>query len=247
MFIIGIILLTDINIGSSLTRFGSFGSNSISGSFLTGVLAVIVASPCTAPFMGAALGYALIQPSSETLPIFASLGVGFSLPYLILSLSPGLIKSLPGPGQWMVTLKEFFAFPMFATSLWLIWVFSLQTNTEMLISLLIALLVMSTLFWSLTKLNGNIKKSLIWIIILIIIITEGVEIISSDAKIEADKIIKQAENLIQAEKNAVINDLKDQVAELSINIAEKVLKDELNNKVKHEKLVERLLKESNIK
>lgn len=67
------------------------------------------------------------------------------------------------------------------------------------------------------------------------------------AKIEADKIIKQAENLIQSEKNAVINDLKDQVAELSINIAEKVLKDELNNKVKHEKLVERLLKESNIK
>ena len=67
------------------------------------------------------------------------------------------------------------------------------------------------------------------------------------AKIEADKILKQAENLIQAEKNAVINDLKDQVAELSINIAEKVLKDELNNKVKHEKLVERLLKESNIK
>ena len=67
------------------------------------------------------------------------------------------------------------------------------------------------------------------------------------AKIEADKIIKQAENLIQAEKNAAINDLKDQVAELSIDIAEKVLKDELNNKVKHEKLVERLLKESNIK
>ena len=150
MFIIGIILLTDINIGSSLTRLGSFGSNSISGSFLTGVLAVIVASPCTAPFMGAALGYALIQPSSETLPIFASLGVGFSLPYLILSLSPGLIKSLPGPGQWMVTLKEFFAFPMFATSLWLIWVFSLQTNTEMLISLLIALLVISVSYTHLT-------------------------------------------------------------------------------------------------
>ena len=191
MFIIGIILLTDINIGSSLTRLGSLGSNSISGSFLTGVLAVIVASPCTAPFMGAALGYALIQPSSETLPIFASLGVGFSLPYLILSLSPGLIKSLPGPGQWMVTLKEFFAFPMFATSLWLIWVFSLQTNTEMLISLLIALLVISTLFWSLTKLDGNIKKSLIWILILIIIISEGVEIVSSDAKIEADNLNNQ--------------------------------------------------------
>jgi thiol:disulfide interchange protein DsbD len=91
----------------------------------------------------------------------------------------------------MVTLKEFFAFPMFATSLWLIWVFSLQTNTEMLISLLIALLVISTLFWSLTKLDGNIKKSLIWILILIIIITEGVEIVSSDAKIEADNLNNQ--------------------------------------------------------
>ena len=191
MFIIGIILLTDINIGSSFTRLGAVGSNSISGSFLTGVLAVIVASPCTAPFMGAALGYALIQPSGETMPIFASLGLGFSLPYLILSLSPGLIKSLPGPGQWMVTLKEFFAFPMFATSLWLIWVFSLQTNTDMLISLLIAILVISTLFWSLTKLNGNMKKSLIWILILIIIISEGVEIVSSDTRVETSDTSKQ--------------------------------------------------------
>ena len=88
MFVIGIILLSDMNIGSSLTRYGGVGSsNSITGSFLTGVLAVIVASPCTAPFMGAALGYALIQPSGVTLPVFASLGVGFASPYLILSLS----------------------------------------------------------------------------------------------------------------------------------------------------------------
>ena len=191
MFIIGIILLTDINIGSSLTRLGSVGSNSISGSFLTGVLAVIVASPCTAPFMGAALGYALIQPSGETMPIFAALGLGFSLPYLILSLSPGLIKSLPGPGQWMVTLKEFFAFPMFATSLWLIWVFSLQTNIDMLISLLISILVISTLFWSLTKLNGNIKRLLIWVLILTIIISEGVEIISNDTGVDTSDTSKQ--------------------------------------------------------
>ena len=191
MFIIGIILLTDINIGSSLTRLGSVGSNSISGSFLTGVLAVIVASPCTAPFMGAALGYALIQPSGETMPIFAALGLGFSLPYLILSLSPGLIKSLPGPGQWMVTLKEFFAFPMFATSLWLIWVFSLQTNIDMLISLLISILVISTLFWSLTKLNGNIKRLLIWVLILTIIISEGVEIISNDTGVDTSDTSKE--------------------------------------------------------
>ena len=191
MFIIGIILLTDINIGNSLTRLGSVGSNSISGSFLTGVLAVIVASPCTAPFMGAALGYALIQPSGETMPIFAALGLGFCLPYLILSLSPGLIKSLPGPGQWMVTLKEFFAFPMFATSLWLIWVFSLQTNIDMLISLLISILVISSLFWALTKLNGNIKRFMIWVLILTIIISEGVEIISNDTRVDTSDTSRQ--------------------------------------------------------
>jgi thiol:disulfide interchange protein DsbD len=130
MFVIGLILLSDINIGSSLTRLGNVGSNSsgYSSSFFTGVLAVVVASPCTAPFMGAAIGYALIQPSFVTLPVFISLGLGFCIPYLILSVKPNLISSLPKPGQWMETLKEFFAFPMFATSLWLIWVFSIQTG-----------------------------------------------------------------------------------------------------------------------
>ena len=123
MFLIGVVLLTDINIGSSMTKLGAVGSSGISGSFLTGVLAVIVASPCTAPFMGAALGYALIQSSNLTMPIFISLGIGFAAPYFILSMYPQLINKLPKPGQWMVTLKEFFAFPMFATSLWLIWVF----------------------------------------------------------------------------------------------------------------------------
>ena len=155
MFLIGLILLTDINIGASLTRLGKVGSNdtSYSGSFLTGILAVIVASPCTAPFMGAAIGYALIQPSAITLPIFLSLGLGFAAPYLVLSIKPELISSMPRPGKWMETLKEFFAFPMFATSLWLLWVFSMQTNTEALISLLISLLLVSLLVWSYSKLN----------------------------------------------------------------------------------------------
>ena len=157
MFIIGVILLTDIDIGSSFSRLGQYGSNSMSGSFLTGVLAVVVASPCTAPFMGAALGYALIQPSSVTLPIFISLGMGFAAPYFALSLSPGLVNKLPKPGQWMVTLKEFFAFPMFATALWLLWVFSLQTNIDLLIGLLISILFISMLFWILNRVNKKIE------------------------------------------------------------------------------------------
>ena len=180
MFLIGVILLTDINIGSSLTKLGGVGSNSLSGSFLTGVLAVIVASPCTAPFMGAALGYALIQPSNTTLPIFASLGLGFALPYLILSIYPGLIKSLPKPGQWMVTLKEFFAFPMFATSLWLIWVFSLQTNTDLLIGLLLTMLIIASLLWIIIKLKSKSLRLISWILILITIVYESYQIISNN-------------------------------------------------------------------
>ena len=93
MFVIGLVLLSDINIGSSLTRLGSLGTNgSLLGSFSTGILAVIVASPCTAPFMGAALGYALIQPSGITLPVFSALGLGFAFPYFVLSASPSLIN-----------------------------------------------------------------------------------------------------------------------------------------------------------
>jgi len=170
MFIIGVILLTDIDIGSSFSRLGQYGSNSMSGSFLTGVLAVVVASPCTAPFMGAALGYALIQPSSVTLPIFISLGMGFAAPYFALSLSPGLVNKLPKPGQWMVTLKEFFAFPMFATALWLLWVFSLQTNIDLLIGLLISILFISMLFWILNRVNKRIYKTIILFSLICVIV-----------------------------------------------------------------------------
>ena len=173
MFIIGLVLLMDINIGTSMTRLGAVGANNTTylSSFMTGVLAVIVASPCTAPFMGAAIGYALIQPSSITVPIFLSLGIGFSLPYLILATFPKLITKIPKPGEWMNTLKEFFAFPMFATALWLLWVFSIQTSIEILISLLICILIISILFWFAGKVkskNIHITTFLFGLIIVLI-------------------------------------------------------------------------------
>ena len=166
MFFIGLILLTDINIGSSLTRLGNVSVNNTgyTSSFLTGVLAVIVASPCTAPFMGAAIGYALIQPSAVTLPIFLSLGIGFSMPYLLLAIKPDLISKMPRPGRWMESLKEFFAFPMFATALWLVWVFSIQTSSDALIGLLIIFLVIGLLTWLFTKTTNNTSKLLILVI-----------------------------------------------------------------------------------
>jgi thiol:disulfide interchange protein DsbD len=193
MFVIGIILLTDINIGSSLTRLDNKSNNSYLSSFLTGVLAVIVASPCTAPLMAPALGYALVQPDGLTMPVFVSLGLGFAFPYLILSMNPNLINLMPKPGQWMETLKEFFAFPMFATSLWLIWVFAKQTDTDMLIGLLVTILLVSLILWFINKSN-NKNLNLIYLLLLaIIIIFEGKNIL--DYEYPSNKNMNNMENV----------------------------------------------------
>ncbi len=104
--------------------------NPVLDDFLTGVLAVAVASPCTAPFMGAALGAALSQPAPQALLVFAALGAGMAAPYLAASLFPGLARMLPRPGPWMARFKTFMAFPMFATVVWLLWVLGLQAGVD---------------------------------------------------------------------------------------------------------------------
>jgi thiol:disulfide interchange protein DsbD len=120
--------------------------------------------------MGAAIGYAILQPSAITIPIFLFLGIGFSLPYLILALFPGLISRMPKPGQWMNYLKQFFALPMFGTALWLLWVFSLQTNLNSLIVLILTMLLISFMFWLNTKdISKNIKTLSLSLILLAVI------------------------------------------------------------------------------
>ena len=202
MFVIGLVLLSDINIGSSLTRLGGVGSSdNLIGSFSTGILAVIVASPCTAPFMGAALGYALIQPSGVTLPVFSALGLGFAFPYFMLSASPSLINYLPKPGSWMVTLKEFFAFPMFATSIWLIWVFSFQTSSNEVIFLLITILLISLLIWIASKINKPNYSMVIFIVAIFIIFFQFKDISSKELqspnalKLESFNYVEWNENI----------------------------------------------------
>ena len=202
MFVIGLVLLSDINIGSSLTRLGGIGSSdNLIGSFSTGILAVIVASPCTAPFMGAALGYALIQPSGVTLPVFSALGLGFAFPYFMLSASPSLINYLPKPGSWMVTLKEFFAFPMFATSIWLIWVFSFQTSSNEVIFLLITILLISLLIWIASKINKPNYSMVIFIVAIFIIFFQFKDISSKELqspnalKLESFNYVEWNENI----------------------------------------------------
>ncbi|MBK8529325.1 MAG: thioredoxin family protein [Rubrivivax sp.] len=118
-------------------------------SALTGVLAVAVASPCTAPFMGASLGLAVTLPAAQALAIFAALGLGMALPYLLASAWPAVARALPRPGPWMVNFKVLMAFPMFATVVWLVWVLGQQTGIDGAAALLGALLALAFVAWAL--------------------------------------------------------------------------------------------------
>jgi thiol:disulfide interchange protein DsbD len=118
-------------------------------SALTGVLAVAVASPCTAPFMGASLGAAVALPMAQALTVFACLGLGMALPYLVASAWPQLAKLLPRPGVWMAHFKTLMAFPMFATVVWLVWVLGQQAGIDGAAALLLLLLALAFLAWAL--------------------------------------------------------------------------------------------------
>ena len=115
--------------------------------FFTGVLAVVVASPCTSPFMGAALGYALGESALHAFAVFAALGVGMAAPYVLLAFRPQWLKHIPKPGAWMAHLKQFLAFPLYATVIWLAWVLGVQSGLEAVVWLLGALLVLGAAGW----------------------------------------------------------------------------------------------------
>ena len=130
--------------------------------FLSGVLAVAIASPCTAPFMGASLGFALGLPAWQALAIFGALGVGMALPYLAASLVPAVANLLPRPGAWMDVFKKFMAFPMLATVVWLVWVLGQQTGIDGAAALIVLLLAVSLIVWGLS-LQGKAR----WIVTII--------------------------------------------------------------------------------
>ncbi|HSS70970.1 MAG TPA: protein-disulfide reductase DsbD domain-containing protein [Casimicrobiaceae bacterium] len=115
---------------------------------LAGLVAVVVASPCSAPFMGAALGYALAQNNAATLAIFAALGVGMALPYLALAFFPAWRRKLPKPGPWMERLRQVLAFPLYGTVIWLAWVLSMQLDNDAVARLLAVLLLIAFALWA---------------------------------------------------------------------------------------------------
>ena len=131
-----------MNTGNILTARGG-----ATGSFFTGMLAVVVASPCTAPFMGTALGFAVSQPPAVALLVFASLGAGMAAPLMLFSYSRGARALMPKPGPWMETLKQFLAFPLYATAIWLLWVAGRQTGVDTMAGALAGALLLALGLW----------------------------------------------------------------------------------------------------
>jgi thiol:disulfide interchange protein len=131
-------------------------------SFLTGVLAVAVASPCTAPFMGAALGFAFTLPAAQALLVFATLGAGMALPYLAMCAWPGLARAMPKPGAWMATFKSVMAFPMLATVVWLTWVLGQQTGIDGAASLLGVLVALAFALWAWGRVDSERGARVVW-------------------------------------------------------------------------------------
>jgi thiol:disulfide interchange protein len=118
------------------------------GDFFTGVLAVVVAAPCTAPFMAQALGWAFTAPTGAALLVFAALGLGLALPFLLIGFVPALAQRLPKPGAWMETLKQLLAFPMYLTAIWLLWVLTKQRGADAGAWLAIAALAVAFGAWA---------------------------------------------------------------------------------------------------
>ena len=153
-FIMGLAFSGYLEIGSGLMSIGqsSARDESLSSSFMTGVLATTVASPCTAPFMGPALGFAIAQPSYLALLVFAFLGLGMALPFVLLAWIPSLTAKLHRPGAWMDSFKQFLAFPLYITGIWLLWVVGRQTNVDIVAIIILGLVLIAMAIW-LTKLR----------------------------------------------------------------------------------------------
>jgi thiol:disulfide interchange protein len=149
MFAVGLSLSGLFQIGASVAGVGSSLAEKpgYGGSFFTGVLATIVATPCTAPFMAAALGYALAQPAAKLVAVFLSLGLGLALPYLLLTCWPRLQHWLPRPGSWMERMKQLLAFPMYAAAIWLVWVLVKQVGLDALVIALGGMLLIALAAW----------------------------------------------------------------------------------------------------
>ena len=179
------------------------------GTFATGVLAVIVASPCTAPFMGTALGFALTRPPLETLLVFAALGVGFALPVTLLGIWPRWVRLLPSPGAWMERLRNALAFPLYATAAWLLWVLSQQVGPAGLAGALAGSVLLAFGLWWLgqpVRRHGvrNALGGMLVLASLALMFVAGRSAPQADATTVADTWSRERVSMLQQEDRAVL-------------------------------------------
>lgn len=148
-FVLGLSLSGAVTLGARLMGLGAAGpGGGATGAFVTGGLAALVAAPCTAPFMGAALGYGLTLPWYSALAVMLTLGLGLALPFLLLAMVPAAARFLPRPGAWMETLKQFLAFPLFATAVWLVWVLAVQAGPDGVAAVLAGMVLLALGLWA---------------------------------------------------------------------------------------------------
>jgi thiol:disulfide interchange protein/DsbC/DsbD-like thiol-disulfide interchange protein len=163
MLLLGLSLSGVFTLGGSVMGVGQglAGRDGMAGSFFTGVLATVVATPCTAPFMGTALGFAITQPWPVALSVFLALGLGMALPFLALSFSPALLRRLPRPGLWMERVKQALAFPLYASAAWLVWVLSIQAGPAALATVLAGMVAIAFAAWvyGQTRLSGGAGRA----------------------------------------------------------------------------------------
>jgi thiol:disulfide interchange protein len=178
--VVGVLALVMLAVGLSMSGVVQFGASlgntgaalasrsGPAGDFFTGVLAVVVASPCTAPFMGSALAYAFAAPMLSALLVFLMLGVGLALPFLLIGFVPALARLLPRPGRWMETLKQVLAFPMYLTAVWLVWVLAHQRGADAVGLVLVAMVLLAmTLWWfERSRHRGPISRVLVGVLAL---------------------------------------------------------------------------------
>ena len=176
--VVGVLALVVFGFGLSLSGlwYASIGigqrgaslmqRDGIGGDFATGVLAVVLATPCTAPFMGAALAYAFTGPAAGGMLVFLMLGLGLALPFLLIGFIPTFARLLPKPGAWMETLKQLLAFPMYATAAWLVWVLAKQRGADAAGLWLAAAIALALGAWAWTRLRSGGGRSW-WGIVLI--------------------------------------------------------------------------------
>ncbi|MFG6486430.1 protein-disulfide reductase DsbD family protein [Roseateles sp. BYS78W] len=201
LFLVGLSLSGLFEIGGSFTGVGSglAAKQGLAGSFFTGVLAAVVATPCTAPFMGAALAFALSQPAAVMVAVFLALGLGLALPFLVLAFWPAAQRWLPRPGAWMDRFKQFLAFPMYAAVVWLLWVLAQQAGPDSVALALGGLVLIAFGLWWRNASGGSAVGTLAAVasVVLALGATAWVQPVAADTRAESSVEAYSAERLAE--------------------------------------------------